>query len=111
MKLLIDNNLSSKLVFSLEVYFPGTNHIRSLLNVTADDDSIWNYAKNNNFIILTKDNDFNERSQLYGCPPKIVHLVCGNKSTTHILDLLLSRQSEIQSFAESDAENCILKVA
>lgn len=68
-------------------------------------------CKSNNFIIVTKDNDFDERSQLEGCPPKIVHLICGNKSTLHILNLILLRKKEIHNFSESGEENCILKVA
>jgi predicted nuclease of predicted toxin-antitoxin system len=70
MKLLVDNNLSFKLVQPLQNIFPGTEHIRTALGVSSDDISIWNHAKSNSFIILTKDNDFDERSQLEGCPPK-----------------------------------------
>ena len=81
MKFLIDNNLSFKLVQPLQNYFPESSHIRNELSIDADDLSIWNFARDNGFIILTKDNDFDERSQLEGCPPKIVHLVCGNQIT------------------------------
>lgn len=110
MKLPVDNNLSFKLVQPLQNHFPGTTHIRDALNLSSDDLSIWNYAKSNGFIILTKDNDFDERSQLEGCPPKIIHLICGNKTTLHILNLLLWRREEILSFGEADFENCILKI-
>ena len=110
MKLLLDNNLSFKLVQPLENYFPGSRHIREILRVNADDLAVWSHAKTNNFTILTKDNDFDERSQLEGCPPKIIHLICGNKNTLHILNLLLWRKEEILIFGESDSENCILKI-
>ena len=110
MKLLIDNNLSFKLAHSLQSSFPGSVHIKDVLTVTSDDISIWNYAKEHGFAILTKDDDFDDRSQLEGCPPKIVHLICGNKSTLHILNLILQEQSSIQLFGDSDSENCILKL-
>src|SRR5258706_8620983 len=110
MKLLVDNNLSYKLVQPLQNPFPGTEHIRDALSVSSDDISIWNHAKSKGFIIITKDNDFDERSQLEGCPPKIIHLICGNKTTLHILNLLLWRKEEILSFGDSDSENCILKI-
>lgn len=110
MKLLIDNNLSFKLVLTLSRHFPDSMHIRETLGVLAEDYAIWQFAKENRFVILTKDNDFDERSQLYGCPPKIVHLVCGNKTTVHILDLLIRHKEAIISFAEEDGENCILKI-
>lgn len=74
MKFLIDNNLSFKLVQPLTVHFPGSLHIKEAINIFADDITIWNDAKENGLAILTKNNDFNERSQLQGCSPKIGHL-------------------------------------
>ncbi len=109
MKFLIDNNLSFKLVQSLEDYFQGTVHVSVSLNVGSSDLAIWNYAVENNFIILTKDNDFDERSQLHGCPPKIVHLLCGNQTTSFILHLIISNKEQIIQF-NSDDENCLLKI-
>ena len=108
MKLLVYNNLSFKLVQPLQTHFPGSAHIRDVLNVSSDDISIWYHARINGFSILSKDNDFDERSQLEGCPPKIIHLICGNKTTLHILNLLLWRKDEILLFGNS--ENCILKI-
>jgi predicted nuclease of predicted toxin-antitoxin system len=91
--------------------FPATAHIRSELNVNADDLSIWEFALKNDYVLLTKDNDFDERIQLMGCPPKAVHLVCGNKPTFYILNLILLRKEKIISFAETDNVNCILKIS
>ncbi len=110
MKLLVDNNLSFKLVQPLQIQFSGTQHIKEVLSTGSDDISIWNYARSNGFTILTKDNDFDERSQLEGCPPKIIHLICGNKTTLHILNLLLWRKDEILLFDNPSSENCILKI-
>lgn len=111
MKLLFDNNLSFKLVQSQQNYFPGSQHIREVLSINVDDLIIWNHAKTNGFTILTKDNDFDERSQLEGCPPKIIHLICGNKTTLHILNLLLWRKEDILAFGETNSEDCILKIS
>jgi predicted nuclease of predicted toxin-antitoxin system len=111
MKFLIDNNLSFKLVQPLQDLFPGTAHVRDSLSVNTDDLTIWNFAKQNDFVVLTKDNDFDERSQLEGCPPKLVHLICGNKTTLHILNLIISRKEDIEQFAEIDKDNCILKIS
>jgi len=111
MKLLLDNNLSFKLIQPLQIPFPGSQHVRDVLKVDSDDVAIWYHAKSNNFVILTKDNDFDERSQLEGCPPKIIHLICGNKTTLYMLDLLLSHREEILIFSETDTENCILKIS
>ena len=110
MKLLLDNNLSYKLCFPLQQYFQQTNHIRSLLFAEADDIDIWNYARENDFHILTKDNDFEEWSLLKGCPPKIIHLICGNQTTLYILNLIIKNKEAIQNFITQSAEDCILKL-
>lgn len=111
MKFLIDNNLSHKLVKPLSAFFADTNHVRETNGIAADDLTIWRFAKEKGFTILTKDNDFDERSQLEGCPPKIVHLVCGNKSTDEILNILLTNKNEILLFGKSNTDICILKLS
>lgn len=111
MKFLIDNNLSFKLDIPLQNDFPGTAHIRSVLSVNDSDLTIWEFAQRNDYVILTKDNDFDERVQVMGCPPKVVHLVCGNKPTFYILNLILLRKEKIILFAEKTNENCILKIS
>ncbi|MEP6646848.1 MAG: DUF5615 family PIN-like protein [Saprospiraceae bacterium] len=110
MRILIDNNLSFTLTKQLQAHFPGSIHLTDEHGIHADDINIWNYAKSNNFSILTKDNDFDEISQLKGCPPKVIHLICGNKTTQFIIDLILKRNEEIKYFIASDSENCILKI-
>jgi hypothetical protein len=44
-------------------------------------------------------------------PPKIIHLIYGNKTTLYILDLLLKRRDDILSFGELDAESWLLKIS
>jgi predicted nuclease of predicted toxin-antitoxin system len=68
MKLLLDQNLSRKLVNQIEEHFPGSCHITSVLPETSSDRQIWDYAKENGFTIVTKDDDFEQRSILSGHP-------------------------------------------
>ena len=110
MKFLIDNNLSFKLIQPLQPSFQGSLHISNALSIYADDHEIWQYCKENGFVILSKDNDFDELSQLLGCPPKVVHLLCGNQTTLFILNLILSNSKDIISFYENEKENCLLKI-
>ena len=49
------------------------------------DEQIWNYAKVNGFIILSKDQDFYQRALLYGAPPKFVWLCLGNCTRDDLL--------------------------
>jgi predicted nuclease of predicted toxin-antitoxin system len=55
MKLLFDHNLSPKLVHSLAELFPGSNHVYYLALDQVEDRQVWQYARTNNFIIVTKD--------------------------------------------------------
>lgn len=110
MKFLIDNNLSYKLASILSADFRGSAHVRAVLSVQSDDSKIWRYAGRNDFIILTKDNDFDEFTQLYGCPPKVVHLICGNRTTSFVADLVLAHKDEIVNFGTLDPESCLLKI-
>jgi predicted nuclease of predicted toxin-antitoxin system len=110
MKLLLDNNLSHKLCLPLREYFLDIDHVRNLMSPDADDIDIWNYATENGFHILTKDNDFEERSLLKGCPPKIIHLLCGNQTTLYILNLILRNKDVIQNFISYPSDECILKL-
>lgn len=111
MKFLIDNNLSYKLTELLKPAGIVALHIKNELSIFSLDREIWEFAKEHEFVILTKDNDFNELSQLFGCPPKIVQLICGNRKTTFVSNLIISNKSELVEFINSDRENCLLKLS
>ncbi|MFV0338858.1 MAG: DUF5615 family PIN-like protein [Chthoniobacterales bacterium] len=72
MKLLFDENLSPKLSQLLSTLFPGSAHVRECGLVGQTDDTIWKYARNEGFAIVSKDSDFQQRSLLFGHPPKII---------------------------------------
>ncbi len=42
------------------------------------DEQIWNYAKENNLTIITKDSDFSNRIIFHQPPPKVIHVRFGN---------------------------------
>ncbi|MEO6219328.1 MAG: DUF5615 family PIN-like protein [Ginsengibacter sp.] len=48
------------------------------INPLWDDDEIWDYAKTNNLIIITKDKDFRLKQIIKGFPPKLIHIKFGN---------------------------------
>jgi predicted nuclease of predicted toxin-antitoxin system len=88
MKLLLDQNLSWKLVAALEGIFPDTVHINSVLGVKAADRDVWLYAKENGFTIVSKDDDFEQLSILFGHPPKVIWLRIGNCTTDQVIKIL-----------------------
>jgi predicted nuclease of predicted toxin-antitoxin system len=107
MALLVDNNLSPRVAELLQLAFPKCSHVASLGMDKADDAIVWNHAKNHGFCILTKDNDFEAMSRLYGCPPKVIQLTCGNRKTSEIMSILRSNNQEIDKFLR-DAEDCLM---
>jgi len=107
LKLLFDQNLSYHLVAALAEMYPGSAHVRLLGMEQADDRAIWEYAKGNSFVIVTQDSDFNERSLLFGYPPKIVWLKCGNTSTHHVLEILKQRRDDLLAFESDPQSGCL----
>mgnify|MGYP001614420471 FL=1 len=89
MKLLFDANLSPKLVSRLAKLFPGSVHVfdTGLAQFTSDE-TIWEYARNNGFVIVTADSDFVELADQRGAPPKVVRLENCNYRTALVEDLL-----------------------
>jgi predicted nuclease of predicted toxin-antitoxin system len=87
-KLLFDQNLSHRLPVRLADLFPGSAHVRAAALDQAPDDHIWEHAKANGFCIVTQDSDFAERSRLYGAPPKVVWLRCGNATPQQVESIL-----------------------
>ena len=88
MKLLLDENLSPRLARSLQDLFPGSVHVEDCALGAKSDGEIWSFAAKNDFVILSKDSDFYDRSALRGGPPKVVWLRVGNCPTDYIEALL-----------------------
>ncbi len=57
MKLLLDQNISPKLVSSLKPVYPETSHVSDAGLDRAQDEEIWSFAVEYDFTILTKDSD------------------------------------------------------
>ena len=70
MKLLLDENLSRRLVPFLLHDFPGISQVVLLGLESATDTQVWQTAKNQGFVIVTRDADFEELSLVWGGHPK-----------------------------------------
>jgi predicted nuclease of predicted toxin-antitoxin system len=84
MKLLFDQNLSPRLVTRLADLFPDSDHVYLLGLDQALDIEVWNYARDNDFILVSKDADFSEMNLLQGHPPKLIWLRLGNCTVSQI---------------------------
>ena len=71
-RLLLDENLSERLVLTLAPRFMGSLHVRQLgLGGTADV-RLWELAITEGCVLVTKDEDFVKLSVLRGPPPKVI---------------------------------------
>ncbi len=107
MKLLFDQNLSFKLCHLLDDLFPGSSQVRFLKLEEADDFVIWNHAKANGFTIVSQDSDFADRASLYGPPPKVIWLRCGNQQTLFLAALLRANSEQIREFETEPEMGCL----
>ena len=107
MKLLFDHQLSHRLVRRLADIFPDSTQTRLLGLGTADDLIIWNHAKKEGYLIVTLDSDFYDLSVLYGHPPKLIWLQCGNSTVAEIEQLLRANLPRIEIFAADEEAGCL----
>jgi len=102
MKLLLDANISWRLVAKLQTHFNDCFHVDHLgLTVPATDVEIWNHALSNNLIIVTNDDDFLNLANVNGFPPKVVLLRTGNQSNSYIEELLIKHKADIDALYQS----------
>ena len=92
---------------SLIPIFPGSSHVRLHGLQTASDAEIWDFAAEQDFVVVSRDVDFFERSLLTGPAPKVLWLNCGNSSTAFVLDLLLQSAGEIKKLGDDRELSCL----
>lgn len=107
MKLLLDENLSRRLVRRIEDLFPGSVHVSSEGLLQAHDEVIWQYAGSNSFTIVTADADFYELAITLGPPPKVIWLRGCDYPTAQAEELIRSQAIRIAEFSE-EPERAVL---
>ena len=101
MKLLFDHNLSPRLVQKFADLYPKSQHL-FLLEMDRDEDiTIWEYARQQNYTIVTRDSDYNDLSLVRGFPPKVIWIRRGNCSTRDIENMLRAATADIQGFFQN----------
>ena len=61
----------------------------------AEDTEIFEAAKSQGIIFMTKDSDFADLVNRFGQPPQIILLTCGNTSNDRLKQILQSNLSEV----------------
>jgi len=103
-RLLLDQNLSRKLVGRLGELYPDSAHVTEVGLETATDREIWNYAAANDYVIVSKDDDFRQLAFMHGAPPKTIRLRSGNVSAAAVLQILVGDREAIERFGSAGDE-------
>lgn len=107
MKLLFDENLSPRLPNLLAREFPESRHVRDCGLRGKADRELWEFARDEGFVIISKDSDFLQQILIHGAPPKLVWLRIGNCTRDELLRLILSKQADIRKF-DTDGHQTVL---
>ena len=98
MKLLLDENLSRRILPFIQDAYPGSTQVTLLGKESASDQDLWKYAKDNDYVIVTKDADFQELSLIHGAPPKVLWLRVGNTTKAKVAKLLIDNHQSMNRF-------------
>ena len=100
MKLLLDENLSRRMVPALQSRFPGSSQVALLGLERASDADLCVYAARHDFVLCTKDDDFRHLVAARGWRPRLVHLALGNADNDAVLAVFLGAADRLaQAFA------------
>jgi predicted nuclease of predicted toxin-antitoxin system len=72
------------------------------------DEGVWEYARANGFIIVSKDSDFQQRSLLYGYPPKLIWLRIGNCTRQKLIQLITAHELDIRALDTNPLESILV---
>jgi predicted nuclease of predicted toxin-antitoxin system len=73
-KLLLDENLSVRIISRVADLFPDSTHVKAVGLREADGFVVWEWAKKHGFTIVSKDTDFHQRAIVFGHPPNLIPL-------------------------------------
>jgi len=99
-KLLLDHNLSPRLVNRLSDLYPDSSHVYLVGLDRFSDQEVWEYARREGYMIVTKDADFSDLCMLLGFPPKVIWIRRENCKTSDIEILFRHHYSDIKALNE-----------
>lgn len=90
MTIWIDAQLSPFIASWISARFPDLNAValRSIGLQDERDYDIFRKARKANVTIMSKDYDFVKLIELYGIPPKLIWITCGNTSNARLCEIL-----------------------
>ena len=107
-RLLLDENLSERLVAALGEGFDAVSHVRIEGLGGASDAQIWARALQSGATLVTKDEDFLRLSIDLGWPPKVICLAIGNASNAKTAAFLLANVATMRAFIDQQESGFLL---
>ena len=106
--MLLDENLSPKLVLRLGYLFPGLLHVRQVQLQQVDDGVIWDWGREHGHTIVTADADFLQISARRGWPPKVIHLPRCDYPARVLENLLRQNAIRVAEFERSETSGILV---
>jgi predicted nuclease of predicted toxin-antitoxin system len=102
-RILLDQNLSPKLVRQLADIFPNLETVYDHQLIGATDPAIFDWAQGEDIAaIITADRDFVRLAERFGPPPKVVRIERCDFPSSVIAELLRREAVRIHAFLESN---------
>ena len=108
MKLLLDQNLSRRILERIEDLFSGSDHVANRALDRVPDEEVSNFAVQEGFTIVSKDSDFHQMSLVRGFPPKVVFLKIGNCTTDLVVSLICKHEADFREFTVDESASLLI---
>lgn len=106
MNLLFDQNISFRIIKRIIEIYPKSKQVRELGLENSTDFEIFEFAKRNQYTIVTFDSDFFDLNTMYGFPPKIIWIRTGNTTTIN-LEIILKEKYELIKLFINEEYGCL----
>jgi predicted nuclease of predicted toxin-antitoxin system len=107
-KLLLDENLSRRLVPILQARFPGSSQVTLLGLERSSDAALCDHAARHDFVICSKDDDFQRLVSARGYRPRLIHLALGNTGNDAVLAALLAAADRLYAAFDDPATGVVV---
>lgn len=102
MTIWLDAHLSPRIARWINERFEVTAlPLRDLGLRDSEDNEIWNTARKEAVVVMTKDSDFPDLVRRHGPPPQIIWLTCGNTSEERLKEIFSTHLAEAVALLRS----------
>jgi len=106
-RLLLDENLPESILPLVDRHFPGSIHVRECLGAGAKDVSVWQFASEHSFVLVTRDRDFHRLAEQERSRGPWVWVRLVNPTSDEVAEAIAAHRSRITYLAKVRAARCI----